>query len=154
MNGGGAGSLHETAEQTLRRRIINIVVVVVLVLIVVIGLLTFDRNKRDAQSGALAEQLHGRLAAAGLPAPDADVIRDSLGRDGGLICQDPSSPLIKARYRSAISNGASGPGSRPVIADREAITATELAIETYCPDNLPAYLRQVDTLKLGDTTKN
>ena len=66
MNGGGTGSLHETAEQTLRRRIINIVVAVVLVLIVVIGLLAFDRNKRDAQSGQLAAQLHDRLAAAGL----------------------------------------------------------------------------------------
>jgi hypothetical protein len=57
-------------------------------------------------------------------------------------------------YRSAISNGVSGPGNRPVIEDRDVITATTLAIETYCPDNLPAYLRQTDTLKLGDTTRN
>ncbi|WP_068006635.1 hypothetical protein [Nocardia pseudobrasiliensis] len=58
-----------------------------------------------------------------------------------------------SRYLAAISTGAGGPGNRPIIADRAVITGTELAIETYCPDNLPAYLRQVDTLKLGDTTK-
>ncbi|MBF6332638.1 hypothetical protein [Nocardia transvalensis] len=47
----------------------------------------------------------------------------------------------------------SGPGSRPVIADSDVIMGTEPAIETYCPDNLSAYLRQVDKLKLGETTK-
>jgi hypothetical protein len=86
-------------------------------------------------------------------APDTGVIRDSRGRDGGLICQAPSSPLIRARYRSAISNGASGPGNRPVIADRDVVATTGLAIEACCPGNLPAHLRQVDTLKLGDTTR-
>ncbi|MBB5913178.1 hypothetical protein BJY24_002045 [Nocardia transvalensis] len=143
----------ETAEQTRHRRIVNAVVAGVLVLIAVIGLLVFEQTKQDSRTEQLAQQLHDRLVAAGLPAPDTDVIGDSLGSDGGLICQDPTSPLIAARYRSSITNGASGPGSRPVIADRDTIAATELAIDTYCPDHLRAYLERMSDLKLGDTTK-
>ncbi|WP_405488518.1 hypothetical protein [Nocardia sp. NBC_00511] len=81
------------------------------------------------------------------------MIADSLGEDGGLVCSDPSSPLIKARYEAAISNGATGPGARPIIADNEVFTATSLAIETYCPDKLAAYLETTDKLKKGDTLK-
>ncbi|GAB2715833.1 hypothetical protein [Nocardia thraciensis] len=143
----------ETSEQTRRRRIVNAAVAVVLILIVVIGLALFEQNKRDSLATQRARDLHDRLVAAGLPAPGPDVIGDSLGRDGGLICQDPSSPLIRARYRAAMANGASGPGNRPVIADVDTIAATELAIDTYCPDKLRAYLEQMSDLKLGDTTK-
>ncbi|WP_280261495.1 hypothetical protein [Nocardia wallacei] len=150
--GGGHHPL-ESAEQTRRRRIVNAVVAVVLILIVVIGLVLFEQNKRDSLATERAQQLHDRLAAAGLAAPGTGVIRDALGRDGGLICQDPASPLIEARYRAAISNGASGPGNRPVIADLDTIAATELAIDTYCPDKLRAYLEQMSDLKLGETTK-
>ncbi|MFE3758319.1 hypothetical protein ACFXO9_28795 [Nocardia tengchongensis] len=91
------------------------------------------------------------VAVAGLAAPDPTTIADSLGADGGLVCQDPSSPLIKARYRASISNGATGPGSRPVIADDDVLKATALAIATYCPDELASYLKNVGDLKTGDT---
>ncbi|SUA75990.1 Uncharacterised protein [Nocardia otitidiscaviarum] len=77
--------------------------------------------------------MHARLLAAGLAAPDPRVIADSLGADGGLVCQDPSSPLVQARYQAAISNGATGPGARPVTWDRDLLAATALAIETYLP---------------------
>ncbi|MBF6173039.1 hypothetical protein [Nocardia blacklockiae] len=149
---GGASRL-ETAAQTRRRRIVNAVIAAALILLVIVGLLTFQQRQRDSESTGRADALHARLIEAGLPTPGAAAIRDALGRDGGLICQDPSSPLIEARYRSAVANGAGGPGSRPVIADRDVVTATALAIETYCPDHLPAYLRQVNDWKLGDTTK-
>lgn len=136
------------------RRLIYLSVAVVLVAIAVAGVIVFNQIKSDDEATRKAEQLHSRLVAAGLAAPDAGVIADSLGSDGGLVCQDPSSALIKARYRAAISNGASGPGNRPVIADSDILEATALAIETYCPDKLAAYLRETGTLKTGDTVKS
>ncbi|MFI6870469.1 hypothetical protein [Nocardia sp. NPDC050406] len=136
------------------RRIVYLSVAAVLVAVAVAGVIVFNQVRDDQEATHKAEQLRSRLVAAGLAAPDAGVIADSLGTDGGLVCQDPSSPLIKARYQAAISNGASGPGNRPVIADSAILEATALAIETYCPDELPAYLEQTRTLRTGDTVKS
>ncbi|MEV5649411.1 hypothetical protein AB0L57_14270 [Nocardia sp. NPDC052254] len=143
----------ESAEQTRNRRVVNVVVAVVLVAMAIVGLLVFEQKRDDARAAELAHELHDRLVEVGLPAPDPDRIADILGDDGGLICSDPSSPLVAARYRDAIATGAAGPGSRPVILDRDVLAATEIAVDTYCPDHLPAYLDQVANLKLGDTTK-
>lgn len=136
------------------RRLIYISVAVVLVAVAVAGVVIFDQVKQGGDATRKAEQLHTRLVDAGLTAPDAAVIADSLGTDGGLVCQDPSSPLIKARYQAAISNGATGPGSRPVIADSDVLEATALVIETYCPDRLASYLEETGSLKTGDTVKS
>ncbi|QLY31571.1 hypothetical protein [Nocardia huaxiensis] len=143
----------ESAQQTRNRRRINIVAALVLVALAIVGAILFKQNKNDDEALRKAQILHTRLIDAGLAAPDAETIRDSLGSDGGLVCQDPSSPLIKARYQAAISNGASGPGNRPVIADTDMLQATALAIETYCPDHLAAYLKETADLRTGDTVK-
>ncbi|WP_225727762.1 MULTISPECIES: hypothetical protein [unclassified Nocardia] len=136
-----------------KRRLIYLISAVLLGLMAIFGVVMFTETARDTDAAAKAQRLHDRLADAGLPAPEPRVIGDSLGRDGGLVCQDPSSPLIKARYQSAISNGADGPGSRPVIGDRDVAVAVELTIATYCPDRLGSYLNQVRDMKFDDTTK-
>ncbi|GAB2528651.1 hypothetical protein [Nocardia heshunensis] len=135
------------------RRLVYISVAVVLVALAVGGAIIFKRDHSSDEALRKAQVLQSRLVAAGFDAPDPQVIADSLGEDGGLVCSDPSSPLIKARYNEAISNGASGPGSRPVIADTDVFTATSLAIETYCPDKLAAYLETTGHLKRGGTLK-
>ncbi|AHH15400.1 hypothetical protein NONO_c05880 [Nocardia nova SH22a] len=153
MTGPAASHPVETAEQTRNRRFVNVIVVVVLVALAIVGLLVFEQKRDDARAAELAQVLHDRLVAAGLPAPEPDRIADTLGDDGGLICSDPSSPLVAARYRDAIATGAAGPGNRPVILDRDVLAATEIAVRTYCPDHLPAYLDRVARLRLGDTAK-
>ncbi|MBL1077559.1 hypothetical protein JK358_24440 [Nocardia sp. 2] len=135
------------------RRIVYWSVALVLVAIAISGVIIFERDRDSDESLRRAEVLHSRLTQAGIAAPEPQVIADSLGEDGGLVCQDPDSPLIKARYQAAISNGASGPGNRPVIADTDVFTATALAIETYCPERLAAYLEETGTLKKADTVK-
>jgi hypothetical protein len=121
---------------------------VILVGLVIWGAFVFHANSVNAEANTKAAQLKSRLEQAGLPAPDQQVIADTLGTSGDLICQDPSNPLIKARYQQAISNGASGPGNRPVIADTDVVEAVSLTIATYCPDNLGSWLQQVRDLKL------
>lgn len=136
-----------------KRRWIYITTGVLLVVFALIGLLTFSEIHENAQADAKAEQLHSNLLAAGLPAPEPKLIADALGDDGGLVCQDPSSALIRANYQASISNGASGPGQRPVIGPRATTQAVALTIAVYCPDRLSDYLSHLDTLKLDDTTK-
>lgn len=144
---------HEDAPEATRR-IVYVSVAVVLVAIAIAGVIIFRDDDRHSDIALRRAQiLQSRLIEAGFTAPDPQVIADSLGEDGGLICEDPASPLIKARYQAAITNGASGPGSRPVIADSDVYTGTALAIETYCPDRLAAYLEETGTLKTGDTVK-
>lgn len=136
-----------------KRRWIYITAAVLLVVFALIGLLTFRGIRESTEANAKAEQLHNNLVAAGLPAPETRVIADALGEDGGSVCQDPSSPLIKAKYQASITNGAAGPGQRPVIGPNDTVEAVALTIAVYCPDRLPDYLSHLDTLKLDDTTK-
>ncbi|MFD3747916.1 hypothetical protein [Nocardia sp. NPDC058633] len=135
------------------RRWIYVTTGVLLVVFALTGLFTFTAIRDNTQAAAKAEQLHNDLAAAGLPAPEASVIAAALGDDGGSVCHDPNSPMIKAKYQASITNGAAGPGQRPVIGPRDATHAVALAIAVYCPDRLPDYLSHLDTLKLDDTTK-
>ncbi|AYF73312.1 hypothetical protein D7D52_04910 [Nocardia yunnanensis] len=135
------------------RRLVYLSVAVVLVALAIAGVIIFKREHSSDDALHKAQVLQSRLLAAGFDSPDPQVIADSLGEDGGLVCSDPSSPLIKARYAASISNGAAGPGSRPVIADTDVFTATSLAIETYCPDKLAAYLETTGHLEKGDTLK-
>ncbi|MFJ4656603.1 hypothetical protein ACIP5Y_35515 [Nocardia sp. NPDC088792] len=136
------------------RRLVYVSVSVVLVAIAVAGVIIFNQHRVNDTALRRAQVLQTRLSAAGLASPDPRVIADSLGEDGGLVCQNPSSPLIKARYEASITNGASGPGTRPIIADKDVFTATALAIEVYCPDRLASYLEETGTLKKGDTVKS
>ncbi|GEM29795.1 hypothetical protein NN3_08020 [Nocardia neocaledoniensis NBRC 108232] len=136
-----------------KRRWIYITAGVLLVVFALTGLFTFTAIRENTQANTKAQQLHDNLLAAGLPAPEPTVIANALGDDGGSVCQDPSSPLIKAKYQASLSNGASGPGQRPVIGPRDTAEAVGLTIAVYCPDRLQDYLSHLDTLKLDDTTK-
>ncbi|MEU4600589.1 hypothetical protein [Nocardia sp. NPDC023988] len=143
-----------TADAPDRTRIwIYLTAAVLLVVFALIGLLTFDEIHRNNEATAKAEQLHSNLLAAGLPAPEPDVIASALGDDGGSVCQDPDAAHIKAKYQAALSNGASGPGQRPVIGSKEAAEAVGQAIAVYCPQHLADYRAHLDTLHLDDTTK-
>ncbi|MFE3545971.1 hypothetical protein ACFXK0_23675 [Nocardia sp. NPDC059177] len=136
-----------------KRRWIYLTAAGLLVVFALTGLFTFTEIRENSRAHAKAEQLHNNLLVAGLPAPAVGVIANALGDDGGSVCQDPGAPLIRAKYQASITNGAAGPGRRPVIGPRDTTEAVALTIATYCPDRLPDYLSHLDTLKLDDTTK-
>ena len=70
-----------------------------------------------------------------------------LGDDGGAICKDPASALRKAILFSQLTNGAGGPGIRPVIVDSKVFKGQLLVIQIYCPDQLPRFQQMVEKLK-------
>jgi hypothetical protein len=123
----------------------------VLVALLVAGLLTFKQVHDSVQANAKANRLATRLADAGYPVPDHGTIVRTLGQDGGLLCDDPGNPLVKAQAKIAMSNGADGPGQRPIIDDTLAINAAEIAVSVYCPDKIGQFKKAYGDLKYADT---
>ena len=73
-----------------------------------------------------------------------------LGDDGGAICDDPNSALKKAILYGQLTNGAAGPGIRPVIADNRVVQGELAVIKVYCPQELPEFTEFTDALKLDN----
>jgi hypothetical protein len=142
----------EPADAQKGRRMITYIVVGTVILgLLVVGLLVFHSARRTQVAEAKADQFIAALNKAGLPAPSKDQVVGVLGADGGAVCDDPSSSLKKAILYGELTNGAAGPGIRPVIADHRVVKGELLIIGIYCPDKLPNFTKVVDGLKLENT---
>jgi hypothetical protein len=127
---------------------------VLLGVMVVIGLVTFRAAKESNEANAKADQLIAALEDAGARTPDKDQIVRVLGNDGGATCENPNDALGRAVLFTQLANGAAGPGSRPVIADRRMLEGQLLIIEIYCPDELEDFQKFVDDLKTDDVANS
>lgn len=128
--------------------------IVVLVAMVVIGLLSFTQLHNTNEAHRKASQLSDTLRAAGYPVPSQDQIVRTLGSDGGAVCEDPADALVQAQWKSGMSNGATGPGQRPVLSDRQVVLGEAIVLSVYCPDKLDAIKDKIDDLKLQDTVRD
>jgi hypothetical protein len=127
---------------------------IVVAILIVVGLITYSGGKDDRQARDKAAQLTTKFEEAGLRTPqDQDIIVNSLGNDGGAVCDNPGKSLGKAILFDQITNGADFVGRRPVIIDRRFLKGEALILEVYCPDKLKAYQDQIDDLKSDNTIK-
>jgi hypothetical protein len=127
----------------------------VALILVVIGLFTYSANENNEEAQALAAELTQKLEAAGLRTPeDQDVFVQTLGTDGGAVCDNPADALGRALLIDQLGNGASFIGRRPVIADRRAVLGQALIMETYCPEELEEFRQNFDDLKYDDVINN
>ncbi|GAA2024768.1 hypothetical protein GCM10009839_23330 [Catenulispora yoronensis] len=125
-----------------------------LIVMAVIFLITFTQRKHSAEAVDKAQQLQTKLVAAGYTAPEQQVLVSIFGRDGGAVCDNPTGALTRALWLdNNMSNGATGPGMRPVIADHKALAAEALVISVYCPDHLQKFQDKLDDLKTGTTVR-
>jgi hypothetical protein len=115
-----------------------------------IGLITYSNDYQAAQATAKAQQLQAELSAAGLRAPSTEQLVNTLGADGGAVCLDPDDALRRGILHGQLTNGAGGPGQRPVIADNKVVQGQLLIIKVYCPVYLESFQDVVDDLKLED----
>jgi ATP-dependent exoDNAse (exonuclease V) alpha subunit len=127
------------------------VIGLVVLVLIVIGLFTYRSRKADATANAKADQLIAALEEQGLRTPTKDQIVTVLGDDGGPLCQDPANALRRAIVFGMLTNGAGGPGQRPVIADNNVLKGQQLAIGVYCPEKLQRFQKFVNDLKLDNT---
>jgi Tfp pilus assembly protein FimT len=132
------------------RRIIYIVVAVVVVILLIIGLIAFSSARSTQQAEQKADQFIAALQAEGARTPTRDQVVRVLGDDGGATCNNPNDALSRGILLSLLSNGAAGPGIRPVIADSRVVRGQLLIIKIYCPDELEDFQEFVDDLKTDD----
>ncbi|MEI5583577.1 MULTISPECIES: hypothetical protein [unclassified Agromyces] len=145
-------STHTEQQPRRERSIIYVVALVVLVVLAVIAVITFFSARETAQAQDKADELIVSLEDAGVDAAlSAEQIARVLGDDGGVVCEDPNSALSRAALLDRLSNGAAGPGQRPIIAEDRLVEAGVLIIQTYCPDELEEYQEFIDGLGLTDT---
>jgi hypothetical protein len=141
-------SSDDTTDRT--RRITYIVVGVVLVVLLVAALVAYGSARETAAAQEKADQLIAVISAAGLAPPSQDQVVRVLGDDGGAVCADPNSALKLAILHGQLTNGAAGPGIRPVIADNRAVKAELAILRIYCPDELSEFARTAADLKFAD----
>lgn len=121
---------------------------------VLAGLIAFSSARETREAQEKADELIAAIEDAGATAPDRDQIVRVLGDDGGATCEDPNEALNRAVLLSQLSNGASGPGSRPVIADSRVFQGQLLIIEVYCPDELDDFREFVEDLETDDVASD
>jgi len=118
--------------------------------LMIVAVSIFNSNKKNQQAIDKANQLTAELTQAGLPVPDAQQIYNVLGDDGGAVCAAPANALVKSILYGQLTNGAAGPGQRPIIADNKAFEGVALIIKVYCPDKAADFQKVVDDLKTAD----
>ncbi|WP_406090032.1 hypothetical protein [Kitasatospora purpeofusca] len=143
-----------TSLMASRHRWIYLGAIVLLVGMLITGLLTYTQLHQTNEANRKAEQLSSALSAAGYPVPSQNQIVHTLGEDGGAVCEDPANALKQAQWNYGMSNGAAGPGQRPVLSDREVVFAESIVLSVYCPDKLAAIKDKIADLKLDDTVRN
>lgn len=124
-----------------------------LVVLMVIALLTFSSARSTAKANDKADELIAAMQAAGADAPSRDQVVRVLGEDGGAICEDPGHALRRAVLNSQLSNGAAGPGQRPIIADERVVKFEVLVISTYCPDELEDFVEKIEDFDFEDVIR-
>ncbi|MFE3998422.1 hypothetical protein ACFX43_06410 [Nocardioides sp. YIM B13467] len=134
-------------QSTRERSWIYITALVVLGVLIVAGLIAFSSARETRNAEEKADELIAALEDAGARTPDRDQIVRVLGEDGGATCENPNDALSRAVLLSQLSNGATGPGARPVVADSRVFQGQMLIIEIYCPEELDDFQEFVDDLK-------
>ena len=138
----------DPAERT--RRVTYFLVGGALVVLLVVALVAWNSNKEAQAAEQKADQLIATLGQAGLRAPAKDQVVRVLGDDGGTVCADPELALKKSIMFGLATNGAAGPGLRPVIGDARLAKGTLAVIKTYCPDELSEFTKSIEQFKTAD----
>lgn len=126
---------------------IYLTVCVLLGALLIGALLTFRAAEESQEAEAKAEELVTALDAAGARTPDTVQIVRVLGIDGGATCENPNGALVRAVLHAQLTNGATGPGVRPVIVDSRVFQGQLLIIQVYCPEELEEFRVFVEELR-------
>lgn len=140
---------------TARKRervILYSVVSVLLVILAVVSVVAWRGARETRAAQEKADRLVLALDELGTRVPSRDQIVRVLGDDGGPVCADPAAALNRAAYLTGMTNGAGGPGTRPVIADSGLVKGELAVITIYCPDRLSEFEEFVADLRTAELT--
>ena len=125
---------------------------VLLAIAVIWAIFAFSGARETKRANEKADAFIAALHDAGARTPDKEQVVRVLGDDGGATCENPNKALSRATLFSMLTNGAAGPGARPVIADTRLLQGQKLIIQTYCPDQLEDFQNKVNDLKTAHVT--
>src|SRR4051794_26342783 len=141
----------QNETQTPRERSwLYVTSLIVLVGLAVIAIFTFGAARQTQKAQDKADQLISALDKAGARTPSRDQIVRVLGNDGGATCDNPNKALSRATLLSQLTNGGTGPGTRPIVADSHVFEGQLLIMQVYCPNELEAFEKYGDDLKTAD----
>ena len=143
-------STEQETQPTSERRTLYVVMAVLVAALAIGGLIAYRSAKSTQEAEQKADQLITELQNQGARTPSREQIVRVLGDDGGAVCSDPDDALNRAAFYGMLTNGAAGPGIRPVIADNKAVQGQLLIMKVYCPDELAGFQQRVDDLKFAD----
>jgi Tfp pilus assembly protein FimT len=123
---------------------------IVLLVLTGVAMVAFLSGRNERQADEKAAQLHSQLTAAGLPAPSTARIAQVLGDDGGGVCADPHNALRRGVLYGMLTNGAAGPGLRPVIVDNNVLKGQLAIMKVYCPQYVERFQEVADDLKTAN----
>ena len=146
-------STHQENQAPRERTWIYVTAVLILVVMGIWAVLAFSTGRENQRAEEKADELIATLGEAGARTPDKDQIVRVLGDDGGAVCADPNKALSRATLLAMLANGATGPGTRPVIADNRAVRGQLFIIDIYCPDELDEFQGYVDDLETDELTR-
>jgi hypothetical protein len=131
-----------------------LVIIVGVVALMAWGIIAYRGHHENKTATAKAEQLQQKLKAAGVEDyPNTDELVTVLGTDGGAVCEDTGKSLTEALLKQQLSNGAGGPGQRPVDVAKETLQGQAAIIEVYCPQKLDKWNDFLNGLKFDDVVK-
>jgi len=112
------------------------------------------RGHADTQAAQeKAQQLQHKFDAARLPTyPDTREVARTLGTDGGAVCDTPKT-LARSVLTLQLSNGAAGPGQRPVRVAAQTLKGELLIIKAYCPEKLSEFRKFVNDLNYAEVVR-
>lgn len=138
---------HSQPDNKRQRVVVYIILTVVFLSMAGIAIGTFRHAKSSVAASDKANQLTTELTKAGFHAPSHDQITRVLGEDGGALCEDPASALKVGLERMQSSNGAGGPGLRPVYVAQRVVEAEKIAIQVYCPEHAQDFQNYINGYK-------
>lgn len=127
---------------------------VILVVLFVWAVLAFHSARETKRAQDKADAFIAALHDAGAArTPDKNQVVRVLGDDGGATCANPNEALSRATLFTLLSNGAAGPGARPIVADSRLLQGQLLIMKIYCPDELKDFQKTVDDLKTANVAR-
>jgi hypothetical protein len=126
-----------------------------LTVLAIVGAFTYRYEQQTAAAEAKAVQLEQSWRAIGLRAPaNRDVLTRLYGTDGGAVCDTSGHAVTEALLRTALANGAAGPGQRAVIVDKDVLAGERAVVGVYCPDKLDEFDKFANGLAFDDVVRD
>jgi len=139
------GSSGNGAGHSRSRDVVPWLVGLLLLVLAVVGIVVFKQGHDERIARDRADQLVALYRAHDLAVPvTRKTIIRVFGEDGGAVCDNPNGSLTRAIQNQELVSGGSV-GARPIRADRQVVAGEELILQVYCPGELPAYRRYVDS---------